>query len=106
MIQMQNIMTKLREEHPTEIDGLKVIQFDDYQTSISKNLVSGTKTEITLPKSNVLAFALEQGAKVVIRPSGTEPKIKAYYTVTADTHDAAAVKEKSLDTAFSAMILN
>ena len=106
MIEMQKIMAKLREEHPTEINGLKVLQFDDYQTSISKNLTTGEKTEITLPKSNVLAFSLEEGAKVVIRPSGTEPKIKAYYTVTADTTEAGAVKEKALDTAFSAMILN
>ena len=99
-------MAKLRDDHPTEIIGLKVLQFDDYQTSISKNLTTGEKTEITLPKSNVLAFSLEEGAKVVIRPSGTEPKIKAYYTVTADTTEAGAVKEKALDTAFSAMILN
>ena len=99
MIQMQNIMTKLREEHPTEIDGLKVIQFDDYQTSISKNLVSGTKTEITLPKSNVLAFTLEQGAKVVIRPSGTEPKIKIYLSgkgkTAAESDEIIAKMEKA-----------
>ena len=63
MIQMQNIMTKLREEHPTEIDGLKVIQFDDYQTSISKNLVSGTKTEITLPKSKCSGVCTGTGRK-------------------------------------------
>ena len=106
MIEMQNIMTKLRNEHPTEINGLKVVKFDDYQTSVSKDLTTGEKTEITLPKSNVLAFTLEQGAKVVIRPSGTEPKIKAYYTVTANTNEEGAVKEKALDTAFSAMILN
>ena len=81
MIEMQKIMAKLREEHPTEINGLKVLQFDDYQTSISKNLTTGEKTEITLPKSNVLAFSLEEGAKVVIRPSGTEPKIKYYFGV-------------------------
>ena len=104
MIEMQNIMTKLRNEHPTEINGLKVVKFDDYQTSVSKDLTTGEKTEITLPKSNVLAFTLEQGAKVVIRPSGTEPKIKAYYTVTADTNEEGSVKE--MDTAFSAMILN
>lgn len=106
MIKMQEIMTKLRSEHPTEIDGLKVVQFDDYQVSVSKNLETGETSEITLPKSNVLAFTLEQGAKVVIRPSGTEPKIKAYYTTKADTNEAAEAKKDSLDTAFSAMILD
>ena len=95
MIEMQKIMAKLREEHPTEINGLKVLQFDDYQTSISKNLTTGEKTEITLPKSNVLAFSLEEGAKVVIRPSGTEPKIKVYYTTLGkDLAEAEAEKEK------------
>lgn len=106
MIKMQEIMTKLRSEHPTEIDGLKVVQFDDYQVSVSKNLETGETSEITLPKSNVLAFTLEEGAKVVIRPSGTEPKIKAYYTTKADTNEAAEAKKDSLDTAFSAMILD
>ncbi|WP_295218904.1 phospho-sugar mutase [Ruminococcus sp.] len=106
MIKMQEIMTKLRSEHPTEIDGLKVLQFDDYQVSVSKNLETGETSEITLPKSNVLAFTLEEGAKVVIRPSGTEPKIKAYYTTKADTNEAAEAKKDSLDTAFSAMILD
>lgn len=105
MIEMQNIMTKLREEHPTEIDGLKVLQFDDYQVSTSKNLVTGEVSKITLPKSNVLAFTLEDNAKVIIRPSGTEPKIKAYYTTKADTNAEAEAKQKSLDMAFSAMIL-
>ncbi|WP_298483692.1 phospho-sugar mutase [uncultured Ruminococcus sp.] len=106
MIKMQEIMTKLRKEHPTEIDGLKVLQFDDYQVSVSKNLETGETTGITLPKSNVLAFTLEEGAKVVIRPSGTEPKIKAYYTTKAETNEAAEAKKDSLDTAFSAMILD
>lgn len=105
MIQMQNIMTNLRENHPTEIDGLKVLRFDDYQVSLSKDIATGETTEITLPKSNVLAFTLEQGAKVVIRPSGTEPKIKAYYTTKADTKKAAAAKKDSLDSAFSAMLV-
>lgn len=105
MIKMQEIMTNLRENHPTEIDGLKVIQFDDYQTSISKDLKTGKTSDINLPKSNVLAFMLENNAKVIIRPSGTEPKIKAYYTVTADTNEEASIKEKSLDDAFSKMIL-
>ena len=96
MIEMQKIMAKLREEHPTEINGLKVLQFDDYQTSISKNLTTGEKTEITLPKSNVLAFSLEEGAKVVIRPSGTEPKIKFYFGVKGTSLEDAAEKLEKL----------
>lgn len=106
MIKMQEIMTKLREEKPTVIDNLKVVQFDDYQTSVSTDMATGATSAITLPKSNVLAFTLEHGAKVIVRPSGTEPKIKAYYTVKADTHDDAAAKEQTLDTAFSAMMLD
>lgn len=105
MIKMQEIMTKLRENAPASIDNLKVTHFDDYQTGLSKDIASGAVTEITLPKSNVLAFTLEQGVKVVVRPSGTEPKIKAYYTVQADTQALAAAKEESLDNAFSTLML-
>lgn len=105
MIKMQEIMTKLRENAPASINNLKVTHFDDYQTGLSKDIASGAVTEITLPKSNVLAFTLEQGAKVVVRPSGTEPKIKAYYTVQADTQALAAAKEESLDNAFSTLML-
>ncbi|MCC8112174.1 MAG: phospho-sugar mutase [Ruminococcus sp.] len=106
MIQMQKIMADLRENHPIEIGGLKVCRFDDYQEGVSKNILTGETGAITLPKSNVLAFQLELGAKVVIRPSGTEPKIKAYYTTKADTQEAATVQQKTLNKAFSAMILS
>ena len=95
MKRMSEIMTDLRENHPTEIGGLKVVRFDDYQTSISKDITAGTQTEITLPKSNVLAFFLEGGAKAIVRPSGTEPKIKTYFTAKAPTHDEAqAIADK------------
>ncbi len=106
MHQMQSIMTSLRESHPTEIGGRNVIQFDDYQTQVSKNILTGETKTITLPKSNVLAFTLEEGAKVIIRPSGTEPKIKAYYTVKADNHATAKEQETCLDEAFSRLILS
>ncbi len=101
MKKMSEIMTKLRSEHPTEIGGLKVVRFDDYQTSISKDLATGAQTEITLPKSNVLAFFLEGGAKAVVRPSGTEPKIKTYFTAKAPTHDAAQAIADNLFEDFS-----
>ena len=105
MIRMQNIMEHLRTHRPEQIDNLKVIQFADYEKQVSIDLTTGTETAITLPKSNVLSFTLEQGAKVIIRPSGTEPKIKAYYTTTAATEAEAAAKKDELDAAFSAIML-
>ena len=105
MIRMQNIMEHLRTNRPEQIDNLKVIQFADYEKQVSIDLTTGTETAITLPKSNVLSFTLEQGAKVIIRPSGTEPKIKAYYTTTAVTEAEATAKKDELDTAFSAIML-
>lgn len=105
MIRMQNIMEHLRTNRPEQIDNLKVIQFADYEKQVSIDLTTGTETAITLPKSNVLSFTLEQSAKVIIRPSGTEPKIKAYYTTTAATEAEAAAKKDELDTAFSAIML-
>lgn len=105
MIRMQNIMEHLRTHRPEQIDNLKVIQFADYEKQVSIDLTTGTETAITLPQSNVLSFTLEQGAKVIIRPSGTEPKIKAYYTTTAATEAEAAAKKDELDTAFSAIML-
>lgn len=105
MIRMQNIMEHLRTNRPEQIDNLKVIQFADYEKQVSIDLTTGTETAITLPQSNVLSFTLEQGAKVIIRPSGTEPKIKAYYTTTAATEAEAAAKKDELDTAFSAIML-
>lgn len=105
MIRMQNIMEHLRTHRPKQIDNLKVIQFADYEKQVSIDLTTGTETTITLPQSNVLSFTLEQGAKVIIRPSGTEPKIKAYYTTTAATEAEAAAKKDELDTAFSAIML-
>lgn len=105
MIRMQNIMEHLRTNRPEQIDNLKVIQFADYEKQVSIDLTTGTETAITLPQSNVLSFTLEQGAKVIIRPSGTEPKIKAYYTTTAATEAEAVAKKNELDAAFSAIML-
>ncbi len=104
MKKMSDIMTNLRNNVPEEIAGCKVIGFDDYQASVSKNIETGAETEILLPKSNVLAFRLTDGAGVIIRPSGTEPKIKTYYTATGDSEEKAAVLESKLDTEFTKLI--
>lgn len=101
MRKMSEIMNNLRINRPDAIDGFKVVKFEDYQESVSVNCNTGETLKIDLPKSNVLSFSLENGEKVIIRPSGTEPKIKAYYTATASTVEEATAMKDSLDTAFS-----
>ena len=101
MLQMKSLMQQLRDEQPTDIGGLKVVSVSDYMASVTTCTATGEKTEITLPKSDVLVFALENHAKVVIRPSGTEPKIKCYYTTVGTTMDEAIVLEKKLIDDFS-----
>lgn len=96
MNKMADIMADLRNNIPAEVGGLKVIRFDDYKTGISKDIVSGTETTLTLPNSDVLAFFLEGGSKAIVRPSGTEPKIKTYFTATASTHEKAEALEAKL----------
>ncbi|MBR3668134.1 MAG: phospho-sugar mutase [Ruminococcus sp.] len=96
MKHMEEIMTGLRENHPTAIGGLKVERFEDYKASTSKNIATGEVKELTLPKSNVLAFYLEGGCKAIVRPSGTEPKIKTYITAKAPTRAKAEVIEQQI----------
>ena len=98
MERMKEIMSDLRIKTPEEIGGLKVTRFDDYLASVSLDTATNDKTMLTLPKSDVLAFMLTDGASVVIRPSGTEPKIKAYYTTTGKTQaEAEALEVKIAD---------
>lgn len=81
MEKMQNIMKDIRENPPKEFGGYKVLSRADYQTSVRVDLESGKESKIELPSSNVLEYGLENNLKVIIRPSGTEPKIKAYLTI-------------------------
>ena len=96
MKHMEEIMTGLRSNHPTVIGGLKVERFEDYKASTSKNIATGEVKELTLPKSNVLAFYLENGCKAIVRPSGTEPKIKTYITAKAASKAEAEVIEQKI----------
>jgi phosphoglucomutase len=75
------MMEGYRKQPPTEIAGMKVVTLLDYQLQLSTNLQTGTQTKIQLPKSNVLQFVTEDGTKISARPSGTEPKIKFYFSV-------------------------
>lgn len=80
MEKMAQIMDDLRAEMPCQFAGYDVVTADDYKTSVSLKLADNTSSEIELPKSNVLAYTLTGGNKIIVRPSGTEPKIKAYVT--------------------------
>ncbi|MDR0947756.1 MAG: phospho-sugar mutase [Ruminococcus sp.] len=104
MQRMEEIMSDLRANPPKTIGGLTVTKIDDYIAGTSQITQTGVKTKLTLPKSDVLAFYLTDNASVIIRPSGTEPKIKAYYTTTGTTKAEAAALEAKLAKEFSARI--
>ncbi|MGN0634418.1 MAG: phospho-sugar mutase [Oscillospiraceae bacterium] len=104
MQRMKEIMADLRNNTPKAIGGLSVLKFGDYVASEETDLATGEKTVIDLPKSDVLAFRLEQDASVIIRPSGTEPKIKAYYTTIGETREAAEALQKVIADDFKAIL--
>ena len=83
------MMADLRSEVPETIGGAKVTAVRDYKASIEKNIATGEQKEILLPKSNVLEFLLGDNGSVIARPSGTEPKVKFYYTAVAPTKEEA-----------------
>ena len=80
--QIDRKMNSFRKSPPKFIDGIPIVQIKDYEKGFSFNLSNKIKTKINLPKSNVLTFILEDNSKISIRPSGTEPKIKFYFSVT------------------------
>ena len=79
--EIKAMMAKFRNTPPTEIVGEKVVEIRDYKTLEAKDLLTGKVTPINLPKSDVLQFFTETGSKISIRPSGTEPKIKFYFSM-------------------------
>lgn len=92
MQKMADMMTDLRAEPPKSIAGEAVEAITDYKASVCKDLKTGKETTVDLPKSNVLQYYLEGADSVIVRPSGTEPKIKVYITSVSDTRAAAAEK--------------
>jgi phosphoglucomutase len=100
MEKMAGIMDGLRANAPAEFAGFKVTKIDDYKASTSTQVETGKTEPITLPKSNVLAYTLTDGNKLIVRPSGTEPKIKAYVTAIAkDREEAQKIADRLLKAA-------
>jgi phosphomannomutase len=97
--EITQMMVDLREKPLKEINGQRVVMVEDYKASTARNLFSGETEELKFPKSDVLIYYLEDGTKICARPSGTEPKIKFYFSVNEPLDDVKNFKavEASLD---------
>ena len=104
--EIKQIMIDLRENPLKEINGQRVICIEDYQTSKGTDFMNNETFEINIPKSNVLIYYLEDGSKICARPSGTEPKIKFYFSVNGILNSIknAESVEKVLDNKIAAII--
>ena len=100
---MQNIMARFRQECPESWVGRKIVSVSDYKESVIKYR-DGHQEKTMLPASDVLKYDLEGNLSVVVRPSGTEPKLKMYFSVSAENEEAAARLEKALVAAVEALL--
>ena len=96
MEKMQKIMDSLRNEHLTNIASMKVEKINDYKESTSIDKRTGNIDRIDLPKSNVISYELEGGSGAIVRPSGTEPKIKIYVTSVGKNIEESKAKTKDI----------
>lgn len=104
--EINQMMKNLRENPMKEINEQRVVCIEDYQNSTAKNMFSGEIEALDIPKSNVLIYYLEDGSKICARPSGTEPKIKFYFSVNGvlDSIENAEEVEKQLDNKIAGII--
>lgn len=104
--EIKQMMVDLRENPLKEINGQRVICIEDYQAANGKDFMNNEEFEIHIPKSNVLIYYLEDGSKICARPSGTEPKIKFYFSVNGvlDAIENAKSVEKELDNKIAGII--
>jgi phosphoglucomutase len=104
--EIEQMMKGYRDNPPATIDGVAVAELLDYDLQVGKNLQTGESWKIDLPKSNVLQFALSDGTKISARPSGTEPKIKFYFSVntTLAAPENFAEAEKTCDDKISRIV--
>ena len=107
--EIKAMMARFRETPPTEIVGEKVVEIRDYKSLEAKDLCTGKVTTIDLPKSDVLQFFTETGSKISIRPSGTEPKIKFYFSMKGKIEGSLDASMKAMDSKLNAaadMLIN
>ena len=102
--QIANIMEKFRANHFNTFADEKLVTYNDYQSKESLDLAGGEKSAIDLPKSNVLKFVFNENSWYALRPSGTEPKLKVYYSVTGRSRESAEEKMEILRKAVNEII--
>ncbi len=104
MERMNEIMDTLRANPPLEINGNKVVRITDYEKSIDRDVAAGTEQKLLLPKSNVISLFLSDGSSFVVRPSGTEPKIKVYHTNVGATFEQAQQRSNAQQKTVTAIL--
>jgi phosphomannomutase len=93
LAEINQMMVDMRTNPLKEINGERIVMMEDYKTSVATNLLTGEKENMSIPKSDVLIYYTEDGAKIAARPSGTEPKIKFYVSVNAELESVADFDE-------------
>ena len=104
--EIKQMMIDARKNPLSVINNSKVTRIEDYQLSIAKNFINNTEEAINIPKSNVLIYYTEDGSKIALRPSGTEPKIKFYISVNSELDNVSAFEttEQKLESKIDAII--
>ena len=103
---IKSMMTAMREKKIEKIGEYNVLKFRDYDRNIIRDMKTGHEEETGLPKSNVLYYELENNSWCCVRPSGTEPKIKLYMGIKADTMEKADKKLEDLKKAMEELVRN
>ena len=93
LAEINQMMVDMRTNPLKEINGERIVMMEDYKTSVATNLLTGETETMSIPKSDVLIYYTEDGAKIAARPSGTEPKIKFYVSVNAELESVADFNE-------------
>jgi phosphomannomutase len=108
LAEINQMMVQMRTNPVKEINGQRVVMLEDYKTSVAKNLLTGEEETLAIPKSDVLIYYTEDGAKIAARPSGTEPKIKFYVSVNTelDSVENAPEVEANLDAKIKNILLD
>ncbi|WNM18994.1 phospho-sugar mutase [Flavobacterium capsici] len=101
---IKQMMIDLRENPLSEINGQRVVCVEDYQSSEGKDFMNNITFDLTVPKSDVLIYYLEDGSKICARPSGTEPKIKFYFSINTEINSVEEIK--SAETLLNSKIEN